>query len=194
MSIKLYSSSVLYIVPLLIIIIFSFFLSGTFEYSGKGIIAPHDTESTTGLNTPTTFPQTASISLLPATIAVSGGSGSVTVSLNAGDVEVNAVSLEIEYDVDKLTNVQITEDNYFTGQQVLTKTVADGKIMLSLLSGLAVPLPTGTKTVATITFSRITTASSPTTVSFSANTAAYGKGSSGTNIIGSLKNPATITW
>lgn len=200
MSVKLYSSA-LYLIPLFLVIVFGVLLSASYDFTANitdeaasGAAGTTNTSSSsTSASAPTAIPQDADISLLPASVSAASGTGSVTVSLNAGSVNVSAVLLEMQYDQSKLANVTIAPATYFTNQTVLTNTVSSGIITLSIVPPLdAATLPTGTGTVATITFTKKAGATGSTDITFTDNTAAYGKGSVGKNII-KTKNKTTVS-
>jgi hypothetical protein len=98
---------------------------------------------------------------------------STDVSIDTGGDKVTAAQLELSYDPKVLTNVQIKPGTFIQNPVVLLKKVdeANGRISLAIGIPLGQAAPTGTGTVATITFDEIPTATGSTILNFLPKTA-----------------------
>lgn len=92
--------------------------------------------------------------------------------------KVTAAQLELSYDPKVLTNVQITPGTFIQNPVVLLKKVdqANGRISLAIGIPLGESAPTGTGTVATITFNEVSTATGSTILDFLPKTAVTAQG------------------
>lgn len=99
-------------------------------------------------------------------VATPGGK-QIDVNINTGSNKVTAVQLELEYNPDELTDVDITPANFFKNPVVLLKNIneKDGRVTLALGIAPGQSGVTGTGTVANLTFNTATT-SGQTTISF----------------------------
>ena len=183
MSIKLYSSSLLYIIPLVIVIIFGILLSNSYEFSGSdstSITQPPGGNN--GPAEPTAFPQTATISFIPAAIPLSGN-GSTEITLDPGGAEVTAIQVEITYDESKISIDSFTPGSYFQNPTIDTNQISSGKITYNVAASLTGSLPSSAGMLATINFSKKSGATESTTLTFTGDTAVTAKGSSGQSIL-----------
>ncbi|MCL5019065.1 MAG: cohesin domain-containing protein [Patescibacteria group bacterium] len=103
---------------------------------------------------------------------------STDVSIATGGDKVTAAQLELSYDPKVLTNVQIKPGTFIQNPVVLLKKVdeANGRISLAIGIPLGQAAPTGTGTVATITFDEIPTATGSTILDFLPKTAVTAQG------------------
>lgn len=100
------------------------------------------------------------------------------VTIATGGDKVTAAQLELSYDPKVLTNVQIKPGTFIKNPVVLLKKVdqANGRISLAIGIPLGQNGPTGTGTVATITFDEVPTATGSTILDFLPKTAVTAEG------------------
>jgi len=100
------------------------------------------------------------------------------VNIETGGDKITAAQLELSYDPKVLTNVQITPGTFIQNSVVLLKKVdqANGRISLAIGIPLGQNGPTGTGTIATITFNEIPTATGSTILDFLPKTAVTAQG------------------
>ncbi|MCL6096552.1 MAG: cohesin domain-containing protein [Patescibacteria group bacterium] len=100
------------------------------------------------------------------------------VTIATGGDKITAAQLELSYDPKVLTNVQIKPGTFIKNPVVLLKKVdqTNGRISLAIGIPLGQSGPTGTGTVATITFDEVPTATGSTILDFLPKTAVTAEG------------------
>jgi hypothetical protein len=100
------------------------------------------------------------------------------VTITTGGDKVTGIQLEFSYDPKVLTNVQIKPGTFIQNPVVFLKKVdeVNGRISLSIGIPLGQSGPSGTGTVATITFNEVSTATGSTILDFLPKTAAWAQG------------------
>ena len=151
------------------LILVTIFLVGLAVYTQKpGVLTPITQQSTTPSYAHTTLRLTPPVNTpsLPNTY-------STDVNITTDVDKVTAAQLELSYDPKVLTNVQIKPGTFIQNPVVLLKKVdqANGRISLAIGIPLGQPAPTGTGTIATITFDEIPTATGSTILDFLPKTA-----------------------
>lgn len=108
------------------------------------------------ISRPTPAPVASStLTLSPNPLTLSSQSGSVNVDLNSGVNRVTGVQLELQYDPNVLTNVDVNPGTFFDNPLVLSKNIDTEKGLISYMIAIQ-PIngspKKGTGTVATIIF------------------------------------------
>lgn len=103
--------------------------------------------------TPTPVAQTM-LSLSPASYVIASPSGSLNVTVDTGQNKVNAVQIELGFDPQAFSVIDIIAGKFFDNPVVLLKNVdlKNGKISFALALPPTAPGKTGTGTVAVINF------------------------------------------
>lgn len=120
-------------------------------------------QETTVIATPSPAQTVLSLSSPVAT----GAGKQIDVNINTGNNKVTAVQLELEYNPDELTNVDIEPASFFENPVVLFKTIneKDGRVSIAFGVPPGQSGVTGSGTVANLTFN-VATVSGQTTISF----------------------------